>query len=489
MIKSKLEMNDLQDAVSESTDSPEPNSALVNQLEPGDIYALLCTTPTSPIQSPSFQQDGHGNSHIYNRNRSNANTNINTLRITTNNNNNHNHRKFHKSPKTKMFKIRNEQKYLTPKPKAPKPVALSIKNGTKSVFIGMRKFYQNWRSIKSETLFESIVILPNVYVEWILNPERYKLEYFQEIFDDDVFIKTLQWKHHQKLLICNIMDKNQTLKTKKIGTDSMKSEPELANNSILAFWTNLSSKLIDLKLNPLIFTDKYYHSKLYKTKFEVKGQDIIDSFIDNSSNIKPVIIKEVLYQSNPRLNIVTDFGNVTSPSYDNLLEELSIKGADTLLLQKKKEEEEIEMKYNRLKDAYGGDIHNDIDLDQIGDLDIDDDDEWLDGVLVDIDGAMLNDIIWPTNSAKDSLNITPFTSAKYYKNNNGQTSPTLSSYYPSKSKQNGIKTFKPSMTQINLSVNDIEIEDKGKGGDKKKHMHSKRDSLLSTDSWWVSPNY
>ena len=134
----------------------------------------------------------------------------------------------------------------------------------------------------------------------------------------------------------------------------------LSENSVTAFWQNLSTKLIDLQLNPLIFTDRYYRSKLYKSKFNVDTDDIINAFTSGSImkntnslnihkyNVKAVIIKEVLFQSNPTLNIINNnIGNVTNPSdgFDNLLDELSINGADTLLIQKQLEEEELKIDY------------------------------------------------------------------------------------------------------------------------------------------------
>ena len=135
----------------------------------------------------------------------------------------------------------------------------------RTVFIDLNGFYECWRLIPSDTLFDAILILPKINSQWILNPDKHLNEY-SEIFWDDVFAKLLQWKYEQGLVFCNnhIITNNEEQK-----------KQESHDFNIDPFWKYLSNKLIELEdpgtfktsnYNPLILNHQFYESQLFHSK-------------------------------------------------------------------------------------------------------------------------------------------------------------------------------------------------------------------------------
>eukprot|EP00484_Ammonia_sp_Unknown_P018292 CAMPEP_0197035424 /NCGR_PEP_ID=MMETSP1384-20130603/13235_1 /TAXON_ID=29189 /ORGANISM="Ammonia sp." /LENGTH=323 /DNA_ID=CAMNT_0042465489 /DNA_START=60 /DNA_END=1031 /DNA_ORIENTATION=+ len=158
------------------------------------------------------------------------------------------------------------------------------------VFVGLHTLYQQRRTIEPHILSDAIVIEPNLSERCILNPSKHKSQhqYLHDILNDAVFVKTLQWKCKQSRLICH--QTNGKAKRGKHATN--------------AFWKHLSDQLMDLQLAPLILTERYYQSKLYKSKYGMSGKEIARALHATAGKrIELVAVKEILYQSNGSLNI------------------------------------------------------------------------------------------------------------------------------------------------------------------------------------------
>ena len=68
----------------------------------------------------------------------------------------------------------------------------------RTVFVSLRGFYECWRLVSPQVLFDAILILP-LYREWVLSPLKYKHE-FNDILCDPKFLTLLQWKDKQGLV-------------------------------------------------------------------------------------------------------------------------------------------------------------------------------------------------------------------------------------------------------------------------------------------------
>ena len=185
---------------------------------------------------------------------------------------------------------------------------LECTNG-RTVFIDLDSFHQKWRSIPSNMLLDTIIILPNVYIEWILNPSKNDKipKNVSDILSDIVFLNLLQWKHQQCSLFC-MLNSKKTIKSWNI------SSAQLPKN-IAPFWYYFSSILSELSepltyntsnYNPLIFDTKYYRNKaLYRSKYGVTSNEIIAQLQSTDEHVNSCkVISEILYQSNPSLNII-----------------------------------------------------------------------------------------------------------------------------------------------------------------------------------------
>merc|ERR1712062_306428 len=122
-------------------------------------------------------------------------------------------------------------------------------------------FHKSWRSLPSDILFDAIIILPNVYTQWICNPSQCKQfdKSMSAIFDDDVFIKFLQWKQQQLLLFC-MLNEFKTVLTWNLSN---------CNTNVAPFWCYFSNRLRTIsdpktyktsKYNPLHLDSTYYAS-------------------------------------------------------------------------------------------------------------------------------------------------------------------------------------------------------------------------------------
>ena len=76
----------------------------------------------------------------------------------------------------------------------------SIPHKCDIVFIGIHNFYHQWKDIKSVTLMSALIILPNICIEWIMDPSSFtnasdsidSNANFYAIFTDQLFMNTLK---------------------------------------------------------------------------------------------------------------------------------------------------------------------------------------------------------------------------------------------------------------------------------------------------------
>eukprot|EP01083_Nonionella_stella_P210232 761288_1 len=204
-----------------------------------------------------------------------------------------------------------------PLPTKKKPIKTDLKdlecNKPRAVFLDLFSLHKCWRSIPSNILFDSLIILPNIYIEWILTPSQYNNnipQHISVILSDIVFLKLLQWKHQQSLLFC-------MLNTKK--TITKWNLPKHKYPNIAPFWQHLNHKLCEINdpltykttsYNPLIFNLKFYTNELlYESKYDVDPSDLISELA--TCTIRSYnIIAEIFYQSNPYLNIITSYSDI-----------------------------------------------------------------------------------------------------------------------------------------------------------------------------------
>eukprot|EP00483_Globobulimina_turgida_P011938 UN11960 len=174
-------------------------------------------------------------------------------------------------------------------------------NNPRTVFLDLSSFYKCWRSIPSGILFDAIILLPNIYTEWILTPSKYNNipQNICKILSDDVFLNLLQWKHQQCLLFC-MLNLQKTILSWNLLTNN--------SNNVAPFWNHFSNKLSELNdplkyrtsnYKPLILNYKYYENKLlYQSEYGVTFNEIVSEL--QSMKIKsPRVISEILYQANP----------------------------------------------------------------------------------------------------------------------------------------------------------------------------------------------
>ena len=188
------------------------------------------------------------------------------------------------------------------------------------VYLSLTSFYDSWRSLPSDILFDAIIILPNVYTCWISNPSQQSdlPQAIRKIFADDIFLKLLQWKQQQSLLFCML----NTFKT--VLTWNLSS----CNTNVAPFWCYLSNALRQISdpktyktsnYNALYLNFDYYTCTNFQSKFNVSPKEII-SALETMENVSIATIKEILFQSNASsLTFVTDKSEINSLLSDHAL--------------------------------------------------------------------------------------------------------------------------------------------------------------------------
>ena len=226
----------------------------------------------------------------------------------------------------------NDKNKLSVTPEIQITDSLSKISHSRTVFVDLNGFYQCWRLIPSDLLFDAILILPKINSQWILNPDKYLNEY-SEILWDDVFVKLLQWKYEQGLVFCN----DNIIVNKVMVNNKNKDKNQDDDLDIDPFWKYLSNKLIDLEdpvtfktsnYNPLILTKEFYESQLFHSKYEVTDKEIFSALKDlNKTHRLSEIIQELLFQCNPSLKVVIEYSedhqNDMNDATAGLLDELS----------------------------------------------------------------------------------------------------------------------------------------------------------------------
>jgi len=217
------------------------------------------------------------------------------------------------------------------------------------VFLDLNGFYECWRILPSDVLFDAMLILPNVYTEWILRPMGFLHipAQIDAVLSDQVFLKMLQWKHEQGLVFC-MLNTAQTMSSWKLPSN------EDDKHRIAPFWRYLSRQLCQLQdpltfktstYNPLIFDAAYYTSPQFASCFHVQPAALLAALQTMQMPSKALtmkILRELLHQSNPSLFVVESYEEIsgkgdntyTDTRYtlsDEVLDELSANVAHELL--------------------------------------------------------------------------------------------------------------------------------------------------------------
>eukprot|EP01084_Bolivina_argentea_P189216 325463_1 len=208
----------------------------------------------------------------------------------------------------------NNQTQLVSKPNTP-PTKVSNPqcdpSSKRAVFVDLACFYKHWRSIPSNSISDCILIIPNIYTEWILRPTKYIQNHqiadnLLHLFSDDVFIKLLQWKYHQGLLFC-MLNSIQTVLGWNLKAETM------SQSSIAPFWHHLSDALCELGYDPLILDCAFYTD--FKSHFGAPSKQIV-SELENLEAMSCDAIAEILFESNPTLNVIRSCLDVASILHD-----------------------------------------------------------------------------------------------------------------------------------------------------------------------------
>jgi len=193
----------------------------------------------------------------------------------------------------------------------------------RTVFVSLRGFYECWRLIPPHILFDAILILP-LYREWIISPLKYKHE-FNDILSDSKFVTLLQWKDKQGLIFFML----NAINAKVIVEYKIKNQNNTDKNLIAPFWYYLSDKLQSLydpdtcdSYRPLLLNERWwkyaYSNKgnktcsLYYSHYNVSSEDVLNELWFLTMKFKT--ISEILYQSNPSLNVVITYNDLNNKS-------------------------------------------------------------------------------------------------------------------------------------------------------------------------------
>lgn len=192
----------------------------------------------------------------------------------------------------------------------------------RTVFVSLKGFYECWRLIPPHVLFDAILILP-LYREWIISPLKYKHE-FNDILNDSKFVTLLQWKDKQGLIFFML----NAINSKVILEHRIKNQNNMDNN-IAPFWYYLSDKLQSLydpdtcdSYRPLLLNERWwkyaYSNKgdktccLYYSRYNVSTEEILNELWFLTMKFKT--ISEILFQSNPSLNVVISCDDLNNKS-------------------------------------------------------------------------------------------------------------------------------------------------------------------------------
>eukprot|EP00484_Ammonia_sp_Unknown_P023903 CAMPEP_0197038084 /NCGR_PEP_ID=MMETSP1384-20130603/15113_1 /TAXON_ID=29189 /ORGANISM="Ammonia sp." /LENGTH=419 /DNA_ID=CAMNT_0042468477 /DNA_START=26 /DNA_END=1285 /DNA_ORIENTATION=- len=202
----------------------------------------------------------------------------------------------------------------------------------RSVFLNIQSFHDSWRLLSSDILCDSLLILPHFHSQWIIHgasqcddiPANVK-----KMLTDPVFSKLLQWKYEQGLVFC-MLNSAQTVSSWNLPPN------KTGSGCITSFWHHLNDKLCELAdpstfktstHNALIFDFTYYTSPQFRSKYNVKASDIVYELCTQQEQ-RDNVIREILYQSNPSLNLLLSVDELNETEMDatklteHLLEQL-----------------------------------------------------------------------------------------------------------------------------------------------------------------------
>jgi len=323
------------------------------------------------------------------------------------------------------------------------------------VFADLVALYRCWRSIPSDVLFDAVLIFPNTYTEWIIDPSVHIdiPEQIECILRDQVFANLLQWKYEQGLLFC-MLNTIQTVLAWKL--------PD-TNSEVAPFWRHLSVKLSELSdpltfktsnYNGIILDADYYTSSEYKPKYNVQPAAIIDELLTMKTQCVD-ILREILYQCNPSLSVIETYAEHAASgdsTQSSMLSDAAMHGVTD--------------------DAHGKEKQS-----QTSD---DTEEEKLDQLERELDD-MLSVIRrqWDDSNKELQLQAAALSSLMVFslESSHGLSDRQLSSRAPNQSHSMlaSIASLSPKRS----------LSTKSKHG----HWPSPRDSVLPADGWWVSQEY
>jgi len=152
----------------------------------------------------------------------------------------------------------------------------------------------------------------------ISNPSESNIDKsISAIFDDNVFLKLLQWKQQQLLLFC-MLNEFKTVLTWNLSS---------CNTNVAPFWCYFSNSLRSISdpktyktsnYNPLYLDFSYYLSSSFKSKYNTTAKEIICA-LETMENMNINTIKEILYQSNGSLTFITKYSEIEALLSDHAM--------------------------------------------------------------------------------------------------------------------------------------------------------------------------
>ena len=161
-------------------------------------------------------------------------------------------------------------------------------------------FHKYWRALSNSEIHDALLIIPDLELEWILDPLEYQNEHNLPALLDHNFAALLQWKHNAGHVHCAL------------------------NNGL--FWWNLNKQLsINLpdpttyhttNYKALILNESYYGSKAFCPRYGANKEEIFSMLRGEfvHSSIARIVIKEIIFQSISTLYFVGDCCSLSAGS-------------------------------------------------------------------------------------------------------------------------------------------------------------------------------
>mmetsp|Transcript_9953 Transcript_9953/g.15134 ORF Transcript_9953/g.15134 Transcript_9953/m.15134 type:complete len:357 (-) Transcript_9953:28-1098(-) len=186
----------------------------------------------------------------------------------------------------------------------------------RTVFVSLTGLHESWRDCPTVILYSSIFIFP-LKKEWIYRSktkQEVQQHRFSTLLQDAEFVRLLRWKDAQGLLFCmEDISITQVMQTCDHG------DPDHDDVLIHPFWRYLSRKLSTMydpatghTYSPLRMDMRWWDSQYAAaannnaSQFNATVAEIQRELLCLDMKLKS--ISELLYQSNPTMNIVMKYG-------------------------------------------------------------------------------------------------------------------------------------------------------------------------------------